>query len=167
MESRIESRPATVLVGLSFYGDPFSQSAGWTEENEIGVLWTRFMKRREESRDSFPPFLGPEELYELHIPDPGTAETGQYEVFIGYAIAYPLQAPPELLVKVLPPSTYARFTLTGDAIVDRDSYVDMYAWIESEGLTPAHEWMFNLYDSRFKSLTRLGESELDVCIPVR
>ena len=32
-----------LLVGLSFFGDPFKSSAGWTEENEIGRLWVRFM----------------------------------------------------------------------------------------------------------------------------
>jgi hypothetical protein len=57
MEGRIEDRPLTILAGLSFFGDPFAQSAGWTEENEIGRLWTRFMRLRDENAAVFPPPL--------------------------------------------------------------------------------------------------------------
>ena len=32
-----------ILVGFNFFGDPFKLSGGWTEENEIGRLWQRFM----------------------------------------------------------------------------------------------------------------------------
>ena len=38
----IEAGPMT-FVGFSFFGDPFQLSGGWTEENEIGRLWSRFM----------------------------------------------------------------------------------------------------------------------------
>ena len=43
MEPQIVEKPQMMLLGLSFFGDPFSLSAGWTEENEIGRLWKRFM----------------------------------------------------------------------------------------------------------------------------
>jgi hypothetical protein len=33
---------ARTLAGMSFFGDPFTSHAGWTEENEIGRLWQRF-----------------------------------------------------------------------------------------------------------------------------
>ena len=42
MEPRIVESERIILVGFSFFGDPFALSAGWTEENEIGRLWQRF-----------------------------------------------------------------------------------------------------------------------------
>lgn len=49
MDTKIVERKLTILAGISFYGDPFSQSGGWTEENEIGRLWSRFMSLYETS----------------------------------------------------------------------------------------------------------------------
>ena len=37
MEVRVVEKDQMLLVGLSFFGDPFKSSAGWTEENEIGL----------------------------------------------------------------------------------------------------------------------------------
>ena len=42
MEPTIIERDKIILVGFSFFGDPF-QAGEWTEENEIGRLWNRFM----------------------------------------------------------------------------------------------------------------------------
>ena len=36
MQPTIVQKGEIVLVGMSFYGDPFETSAGWTEENQIG-----------------------------------------------------------------------------------------------------------------------------------
>ena len=43
MEPKIVERERITLVGLSFFGDPFREKGGWTEQNEIGRLWSRFM----------------------------------------------------------------------------------------------------------------------------
>jgi hypothetical protein len=43
MEPTIVERSQIMLVGFGFWGDPFATSGGWTEENEIGRLWNRFM----------------------------------------------------------------------------------------------------------------------------
>jgi hypothetical protein len=43
MEPRIIEKDQIILVGFSFFGDPFATSAGWTEENEIGRVWQRLM----------------------------------------------------------------------------------------------------------------------------
>ncbi len=44
MDLKIIQLETTYLAGISFYGDPFATSAGWTHENEIGQLWDRFIK---------------------------------------------------------------------------------------------------------------------------
>jgi predicted transcriptional regulator YdeE len=166
VEGKIEDRSQTLLAGLSFFGNPFAQSAGWTEENEIGRLWARFMQLRADSPESFPPPLAEGEMYELHLPDPRTNQTGEYEVFIGYPVGDAAGVPLPLVTKTVPAARFARFTLAGPSIVESDSYQQMYDWISVNGLAPLADWMFNLYDSRFKSMDRLEESELDVCIPV-
>ena len=43
MQPKIIRADQIMLVGMSFYGDPFETSAGWMEENQIGRLWQRFM----------------------------------------------------------------------------------------------------------------------------
>jgi len=43
MEPTMIEKRQMILLGFSFFGDPFKISGGWTEENEIGRLWKRFM----------------------------------------------------------------------------------------------------------------------------
>ena len=43
MEPTMIEKRQMMLLGFSFFGDPFKISGGWTEENEIGRLWKRFM----------------------------------------------------------------------------------------------------------------------------
>jgi predicted transcriptional regulator YdeE len=167
MEGSIEVRPRVILAGLSFYGNPFARSAGWTEGNEIGALWSRFMRMREDAQQELPAAVEPDFMYELHIPDAQTGETGEYEVFIGYRIEEVALLPLGLLAKVVPEATFARFTVTGNAIVETDTYSGMYSWIAGNNLEPAAEWMYNRYNDRFKGMDRLEESAIDVFIPVR
>ena len=51
MEPTIVDRGEMILLGLSFFGDPFRISEGWTEENEIGRLWQRFITYLMDHRD--------------------------------------------------------------------------------------------------------------------
>jgi predicted transcriptional regulator YdeE len=157
---------AMLLAGISFYGNPFAASSGWTEENEIGRLWARFMAMRGGDDGELPPPLVPELMYELHITDTGTAETGNYEVFIGYEIADASTIPLSLLVKSLPRATFARFTLSGEAIRDEDHYLAMAEWITGHGYAPQNRWMYQTYDRRYRGLDRLAESEIDVYLPL-
>lgn len=167
MKGWIEDRNRTIVAGVSFYGNPFVKSAGWTEENEIGRLWDRFMRLHQTGHESFPPPLEPDVMFELHLPDSGTEETGEYEVFVGYPVADASALPLVLSAKILPAGRFARFTLVGSAITDGDSYRDMYEWIGSRDLVPESDWAINVYDSRFLGMERIEQSEIDVCIPVR
>ena len=153
-------------MGLSFYGDPFADSAGWTEENEIGRLWKRFEALYAEHRGELPPPATPGWMYELHLWDAETERTGHYEVFIGYPVADARTAPTSLLLKVLPATRVARFTVSGGAIASESSFQEMEAWIASQGLSRRDQWICNLYDESFKGVDNLDESSMDVCIPV-
>lgn len=167
MEGRIEYGEQTILAGISFFGDPFSESGGWTEENEIGRLWKRFMTLSGTYRESMPPLDDVQSMYEIHAWDAQTAETGHYEVFVGYPVVDVLGIPITMLAKVLPASRFAVFTLEGEAIHDQDNYVQMDVWIEEHGCQRGASWMYNLYDDRYKGIDRMSESIIDVYLPIK
>ena len=43
MQPNITKLPEMYVAGMSFYGDPFRTYGGWSEENEIGQVWSRWM----------------------------------------------------------------------------------------------------------------------------
>ncbi|KAA3655920.1 MAG: AraC family transcriptional regulator [Chloroflexi bacterium] len=167
MEPRIVHREQLLLLGLSFYGDPFQSSAGWTEENEIGRLWKRFTVFLENYKNLLPQIVNPTASYEVHIESDERVVTGNYEIFVGVAIQQIKQLPVTTLVKVLPATDYAVFTLQGEQIISdwhKLIYVD---WLPQSGYEFAYDYSFQLYDHRFKGLDNLAESTLDVYMPVR
>ena len=83
MEPKIVEHDEMLLLGFSFFGDPFRSSAGWTEENEIGRLWQRFMAYLAEHRQRIKNVKPEEVAYEVHIQHEETPRTGEYEVFVG------------------------------------------------------------------------------------
>jgi predicted transcriptional regulator YdeE len=170
MEAQIEQTPALSLLGLSFFGDPFSASAGWTEENEIGRLWGRYMRFSSEHAGELPPPLIPDVLFEAHVPHEQTEETGHYEVFVGYAIdlagAEAPRVPAPALIKLLRATRTACFTVSGVEITDESKYAEMDEWIATQNLRRSASWIYNRYNSRYKGIDRLAESTLVMCIPV-
>ena len=166
-EPAIVERSQIILVGFSFFGDPFATSAGWTEENEIGRLWSRFGAYVAHHSDRIKHIRDPEVGYEVHIWQEETAATGHFEVFVGVEVARLEDVPVELSVKLLPPATYAVFTLHGDQITS-DWPKRIYSeWMPGSGYEVAHSFMFELYDRRFKGMDHLDESALDAYIPVK
>lgn len=156
-----------MLIGLSFFGDPFASSAGWTEENEIGRLWNRFMPYLMHDRYQIKHIVDTEVAYEVHLEHEETPIKGHYEVFVGVEVAQLEDVPMELLVKILPPATYAMFTLKGRQIVSEDWTRVIGEWMTREGYERVYPYGFQYYDRRFKGLDRIEESELDVYVPVK
>ncbi len=39
MEPRIVKKDVMAVVGMVFYGNPFEEAEGWSQENQIGRLW--------------------------------------------------------------------------------------------------------------------------------
>ncbi|MBN2502908.1 MAG: GyrI-like domain-containing protein [Anaerolineales bacterium] len=164
MEPKIIDSPAITLVGFSFYGDPLRLSAGWTEENEVGRLWSRFMPFFQANQEHIQ-HLNEDAAYEAHIEHPETAETGQYEVFLGVAVEQVENLPLELLIKVLPPTKYAVFTISG-ALLPEEWALEVYGeWLPQSGYE-AKPYMFWRYDERYKGLDHLADSELEVYVPL-
>ena len=166
MKPKIIQRESILLVGMSFYGDPFSNKEPWSEDNEIGRVWQRFTKFHRENPDrirhEITPFVG----YEVCIANEETNQFGHFEVFVGVEVTEIEEVPPTLSMKMLPPSTYAVFTIQGKMIAS-DWYYDLaQAWLPEAGLKQIGDFNFQVYDQRFKGMDRLEESAIDVYIPI-
>jgi len=165
MKTRIVEKGQILLLGFSFFGDPFEASGGWTEENEIGRLWNRFEAYLEKHGDQIRHIKDNGVAYEVHIEHAETAAMGHYEVFAGVEVEELEEVPVTLLVKILPPATYAVFTLEGEQITS-DWSMEIRAWMARTGHEQAYKYGFQRYDKRFKGLERIDESVLDVYVPV-
>ena len=166
MEVKIVKKDRMLLAGFSFFGDPFKSSAGWTEENEIGRLWVRFMAFLVNQGACIQHIKEHEVSYEVHIEHAETQEKGEYEVFTGVEVEQLQDVPVELLVKVLPPTAYAVFTLEGEEITSDWHQMIQRDWLPESGYRIAYDYAIERYDQRFKGLDKIAESVMDVYIPV-
>ena len=166
MKPTIIETDQMLLVGCGFYGDPFSLSPGWTEENEIGRLWSRFMAYLAQHGQHIKHVKGEMVMYELHIYNEETTRTGEFEVFVGLEVGRLQDVPLALSVKLLPPATYATFTLVGEQIVGDWPMMILTDWLPESGYESDFAYSIQRYDERFKGLDRLGESEIEVYIPL-
>lgn len=165
-EPKIVERGPVMLVGMGFYGDPFASSAGWTEENEIGRLWDRFVAYLEEHADGIQHATNPRERYEVHISHTETPAKGHYEVFVGIEVAQLENVPVQLVAKAIPAGEYVHVTLHG-AEITSDWAFDIYGeWLPAAGYEAEGSYMFQVYDERFKGVERLEESVLEAYLPV-
>jgi predicted transcriptional regulator YdeE len=167
MQPKISAVKQIILVGMSFYGDPFDLHSGWDEENEIGRLWKRWMSYLAAHPETPRLALQTNALYEVHIYNEETRQKGLFEVFAGMECDPEQLAsiPVELSVKVLPLTRYAVFTFSGEEI-SSDWEKVIQDWLAQSGYRGEHAYNFQYYDSRFKGMDRLAESILDVYVPI-
>ncbi len=167
MEPRIVQEGEILLVGMSFYGDPFQLSGAWTEENEIGRLWVRFMAFLQAEGERIKHAKHAATTVEAHIYGEEAMETGSWEIFVGVEVERLEDVPLELVVKILPACTYAVFTLQGEEIGGDWSNLIYSQWMPGSGYALAHSYAFQYYDERFKGVDDLAGSVLDVYVPVK
>lgn len=166
MEPRIIERGRIFLAGVSFFGDPFT-SAGWTEENEIGRLWKRLESYLAQNAAQLKNVKDFKVGYEVWGTDQETASKGEFDIFAGLEIETPDDVPVELLVKFLPATQYAVFTLEGEQISSDWPRLIYQEWLPTSGYEVAYQYNFQRYDERFKGLDRMEESVIDVYVPVK
>ena len=166
MQAKIIERGVFRLVGFNFFGDPFRSYGGWSAENEIGRLWQRWLAYLQNA----PPQLTTPQfsnvLYELHIYHPETPQSGEWEVFVGFEVDEFDELPPEVVAKMLPASRYAVFTLVGQEIVVDWHWLLDAEWLPELGVQRSTTFSLQYYDTRFKGMDAIDESELDVYIPL-
>ncbi len=162
---RVVDRPALTLAGMSFFGDPFTSHAGWTEENEIGRLWVRLMRHLEAAGAP-----EPELTYEVHLRGAESALTGEFEVFAGYPVPGPCAPAPdrvavELVSRTLPAGEYLEIELRGADIVEENPV--LAEWLRTSGYREAGAFVVLRYDERFLGADRVDESVVTFLMPVR
>ena len=167
MDPRIVTADEWLVVGMSFYGDPFSQASGWSEDNEIGLLWQRFIAFHSANPGAIRHIAEPSAVVEIHIETEESREKGLFEVFVGARVQRLEDVPLECTVKTLPATQYLVFTLKGKEITSDWSKLPYFNWIPSSGYVVSHPYGFQYYDERFKGLDRIEESALDVYVPVK
>lgn len=152
---------------MSFYGDPFDTHAGWDEDNQIGLLWKRFMAFLAHNPAATKASCNDRFCYEVHISHIETNSKGVYEIFVGMEmdISKLNSIPVELSIKVLPLTAYAVFTFSGQEIVS-DWEKTMQEWLDTSGYSSSHRYNVQRYDERFKGLNNLEGSTLEVYLPI-
>ncbi|MCP4544362.1 MAG: GyrI-like domain-containing protein [Chloroflexi bacterium] len=166
MDPKIVTAKEWLVVGMSFYGDPFSQTTGWSEDNEIGLLWKRFFAFHGQNADAIKHIAESNALLEIHIETEETPEKGLFEVFIGVRVEKLEDVPIECVVKILPATQYAVFTLQAEEITSDWSKLIYFDWIPASGYYVSHQYGIQYYDHRFKGLDKIEESMLDVYVPI-
>ena len=111
--------------------------------------------------------VNPGIAYEVHIYNEETMATGVFEVFVGVELANDAQAPLDTVIKVLPATQYAVFTLKGEAIVGDWPMAIYQEWLPNSAYEASHEFHIQYHDGSFKGFDRLAESSLDVYVPVQ
>jgi AraC family transcriptional regulator len=166
MEPILVEKDQIILLGVNFFGDPFSMS-GWTEGNEIHRLWQRFEGFFAQHVERIKNIKNPGVGYEVWSSDEETAVKGLFDIFVGIEIESLDDVPVELLVKVLPPTQYAVFTFQGEEITSDWPRKIYQEWLPNSGYEAAHQYNFQYYDERFKGIDQIDESIIDVYMPVK
>ena len=106
-------------------------------------------------------------MVEVHVYGQETLDAGAWEIFVGIEVDRLENVPVELVVKILPTSTYAVFSLRGEEISGDWSSTIYDGWLPGSGFEMAHNYAFQYYDERFKGLENLDESVLEILVPVQ
>jgi AraC family transcriptional regulator len=166
-EPRVVDKAEMIIAGMVFYGDPFKSEKGWSKENEIGKLWQRFIKFMDKKGNLLKHQADADAGFEIHIEGDEYKETREYYLMVGAELTKIGDLPPEIFVKVFPPTKYAVFTLKGKEIVSNWSDEIYKKWLPSSGYVEASKYLLECYDKRFKGMENIDTSELDIWVPIK
>jgi AraC family transcriptional regulator len=166
MQHEIVEQDKLILAGMSFYGDPFKDAEGWSEENEIGRLWHRFNVFWDKGGEWREHVVDPGVAYEVHIEPEDYSETNCFYVMVGVQVEEVEHLPLELVFRVLPSTTYAVFTLKGSEITSNWPDEIYEQWLPSSAYEEAQKFTIERYGPGFRGMDD-PESKLDICVPIR
>jgi AraC family transcriptional regulator len=154
------------LSGMVYYGNPVHTHEGWTAGNEVGRLWSRFMKLCSENMEILNDLsIEPGVAYEAHIAYAGELDQ-EYHIFVGIETREPVGYPIELFYKIMPATKYAVFTAKGPNMADQIESI-YTQWLPASKYVESYPMLIQKYDQkRFKSLND-PESEIDFMVPVK
>ena len=154
------------LSGMVYFGNPVHTHEGWTEGNEVGKLWERFMKICIENADILEQVtVEPGIAYEAHIAYAGEPNQ-EYHIFVGIETKNPITYPIELFYKVMPNTKYAVFTAKGPNMADQIETI-YTEWLPNSEYVESYPMLIQRYDQkRFRSLDD-PDSEIDFMVPIK
>lgn len=163
----VERHKRLKLIGCVYYGDPFHSKEGWNVENEIGLLWKRFMNLCEKHNEIIEKYRTNKNIaYEIHIQPKDYKETKKFYVFAGMEVNNFEEMPLEMVSKVLPATMYAIFTFKGKDIFRGGEYI-WQKWLPNSNYEEAYPYFIEAYDEvRFHGLDN-KDSEIDYYIPIK
>ena len=154
------------LLGLTFHGDPFHSASDWSQANEIGLLWKRFMTLYQKYAFLLEKLTdNPRAAYEFHFEPADFAQTAHLDIFVGFNQNLPGEIPLDFVVKPLPEVCYLTFTST---LADRSNLEFFFRnWLQDEKVDyiQAYPYVIQLYDERFRSMEDKS-SVIEWMIPV-
>ncbi len=165
MQQSLVSRDATLLVGLSFYGDPFAGGPGWSDENQIGRLWHRFNALLDARRREIEGLVEPVRGFEVHMALPEDEGTGRRGLFVGVAVARAAPAPLPLVFLALPGGEYVLYRLQGTEIGSDWPRAIHDEWLPAAGLASRLPLAVEVYGPDFHGPDDPA-SVLEVWVPV-
>ena len=155
------------IIGCVYYGDPLHSKEGWNVENEIGLLWKRFMNLYEKYKDIIERHRINEKVaYEIHVQPEDYKETKKFYVYVGVEVTKLDEMPLEMYGKIFPATMYAVFTFKGKDIFRGGKYI-WQKWLPNSNYEEAYPYLIQAYDeARFHGLDN-EESEIDYYIPIK
>ena len=164
----LEEKKSIIIIGCVYYGDPFHSKAGWDYENEIGLLWKRFMKLFEKHKDLIRKYqVNPHMAYEIHIQPDDYKKTKKFYVYVGIEVSKLKELPLEMYSKILPTTMYAIFTFKGKDIFKGGHFI-WQEWLpKSKKYDEAYPYFIEAYDEhRFFGLEN-EKTEIDYYVPIK
>ncbi|MBI9012593.1 MAG: GyrI-like domain-containing protein [Clostridiales bacterium] len=166
MEWRFETVEEKLIIGMNFYGDPFSVGGSWSVDNAIGKLWQRYSTYLSKHSDMILHRVSADESYECHVMDESFEDTGEYGIMVGVEVSSLNQQPVHLVSKVIPKRKYMVLILSGQEIVsDQQVFIDEILKENTE-VSVDTSFFFEKYDKRFKGMHRIEESLVEIFIPL-
>jgi predicted transcriptional regulator YdeE len=167
MVPTIIDKPEMTIVGMVYYGNPFKDAGGGSEQNEIGKLWARFNAYWDSNRAAFKHKVGPEVGWELHISTDEYDETKEYFVMAGVEVSEIEDLPAPIFAKVLPAGQYAVFALKGEQMTSNWGDAIYQEWLPSSAYEEGCACTIERYDGdRFKGWGD-PDSEMEVWVPIK
>jgi AraC family transcriptional regulator len=167
IKTEIVSDISFQILGCVFYGDPFHSAKGWSEENEIGLTWIRFMELYEQYEDIIQKYrINPNETMEIHIEPKEYKKDKKFYVFVGIKVSKLKEMPIEMFSKVLPLTKYVKFTFKGKYMFQGSNYI-WKDWFPNSDYQESYPYLIQVYDeTRFLGMDN-EDSELDYYVPIK
>ena len=154
------------LLGSIFFGNPFLKAEEWSYDNEIGKLWSRFMKLLKQysfllQRLSNSPTIS----YELHLEPDDYKQTKEYYVMVAIEVNDGDEVPLDFFIKSLPMSDFLVFTTRMATRQEQGTYI-FQKWMPTNNVFQRYPFILQRYDPmRYRGLED-PTSEIDWLIPI-